>query len=69
MAAFARECGRLTKWPVVKVGLHSYDGHVVRLWDDRLVPEYGPYDYGIGHNECGNVIIVSVSDGRRTQQQ
>jgi hypothetical protein len=63
MRAFAQE--NIEKLPLVKMGIHPYDGHVLTLWDDKLVPEYGPYRYGIGLNEAGSLTIVNISDGER----
>ena len=63
MAAFARE--NLTLFPEVRQGINPYLGHVLKLWDDRLVPEYGPYFYGIGFNDCVSLQIVSLSEHAR----
>ena len=60
LAAFGRE--RVTKFPKVEVpGISEYDGHVLEIWSPRVLPDYGPYLYGIGYNQCGSITITSVS--------
>lgn len=58
LRAFAQEA--VEKMPAVRMGSHAYDGHVIVLWDDKLVPHYGPYRYGIGWNEAMSLIIVNL---------
>lgn len=65
LRAFAQE--NIEKLPAVKMGVHDYDGHVLVLWDDKLVPHYGPYKYGIGWNEAVSLTIVNL-DERADQQ-
>ena len=61
MRAFA--CEWITKMPDVKSpGIEPYDGHVLKLWDEDLIPTYGPYRYGVGYNECGSLVIVNVEE-------
>lgn len=60
MAAFARES--VTQLPTINVpGVEPYQGHVVTIWDDELAPEYGPYRYGIGINQCGGLTICHLT--------
>lgn len=67
MAAFSRENLRL--FPTIIVpGIEPYKGHVLRLWDDLLVPDYGPYQYGIGFNQCGGLTICTVAHCTVTQE-
>ena len=58
MYAFGQEL--VEKLPTVKMGIHDYDGHTLTIWDDKLVPEYGPYQYGIGLNEAQSLTIVTL---------
>lgn len=58
MAAFAKE--KVEKLPSVQFGTHAYDGHVLKIWSPDLVPEYGPYHYGIGLNEAQSIVIVTL---------
>lgn len=59
MAAFARE--EVTKMPTIKVpGKSPYKGHVLSLWDDKLVDYYPAHRYGIGFNQCGGITIPQV---------
>ena len=60
MLAFARET--LTRFPNVPRVSAPYGGHVLVLWDDKLVPEYGPCRYGLGYNECVNLQIIPLRD-------
>lgn len=63
MAAFANET--IEKLPTIKgPGTFPYDGHVLVIWNDKLIPEYGPYHYGIGLNECVSLTIVTLLDQR-----
>lgn len=60
MSAFGQE--KIEKMPTItSPGIFPYEGHVLTLWDDRLVPTYGPYKYGIGFNECGSLIVPIVA--------
>lgn len=61
MAAFSRE--DVHKFPTINVpGFEPYQGHVLKLWDPGLLPDYGPYFYGIGYNQCGGLTIASLSN-------
>lgn len=60
MRAFSQEA--VEKLPTITMGSHPYDGHVLKLWDDKLIPDYGPYHYGIGLNEAQSLIIVNLAD-------
>jgi hypothetical protein len=56
MAAFARE--EISKFPTIKSpGVEAYDGHVLALWDDELLPTYPAKLYGLGYNECGSLMM------------
>lgn len=57
--AFAKE--RIERLPEVRMGSHDYDGHILKIWIEDLVPDYGPYFYGIGSNEAGSIVIVTLA--------
>ena len=62
MAAFSAE--DVTLFPTINVpGFEPYQGHKLRLWDPDLLPDYGPYFYGIGYNQCGGLTIVVLAEG------
>ncbi len=64
MAAFSREGVKM--FPEIRVpGFEPYTGHVLTLWDTDLLPDYGPYEYGIGFNQCGGLTISSLGTTRR----
>lgn len=60
MVAFSRE--NVQKMPMINVPSRrddgKYDGHVLKIWDDKLLPEYGPSYYGIGYNQCVSLTIT-----------
>ena len=56
MSAFAREEIRLLPM-IVSPGIEPYDGHVVTLWDDELLPTYRPTMYGLAYNQCGTLTL------------
>ena len=59
MAAFSAEA--VTMFPTMNVpSFEPYRGHVLKLWDPELLPDYGPYHYGIGYNQCGGLTINSL---------
>lgn len=60
LAAFGREA--VERLPIIGLGASPYTGHVLKIWSPSVMPEYGPYFYGIGQNECGSPIVV-VLDG------
>jgi hypothetical protein len=60
LKAFAQE--PVEKLPTIKMGVHGYDGHMLTLWSTEVVPEYGPYNYGIGLNEAQSLLIVNLAD-------
>lgn len=56
MAAFSRE--DVKQFPTINVpGFEPYQGHILTLWDDELLPVNGKYLYGIGYNQCGSLTI------------
>lgn len=59
MAAFSRE--DVQKFPTINIpGFEPYHGHILTLWDPGLLPDYGPYKYGIGYNQCGGLTIIPI---------
>lgn len=68
MAAFSRE--EVTLFPTINVpGFEPYRGHQLKLWDPALLPDYGPYFYGIGYNQCGGLTITSLNMSGRLHQR
>ncbi len=64
MLAFAAE--DIKRFPYVSQGVGRYEGHVLVLWNDELVPEYGPYRYGLAFNEAVHLQIVSLIEKTET---
>lgn len=57
MAAFAQE--DVKKLPTLRCPSVNapYDGHVLEIWVPDLLPDHGPYFYGIGVNPCGALTV------------
>ena len=51
----------LSRFPNLAREGGPYDGHVLVLWSDRLIPEYGPYRYGLGYDEYAHLQITSLT--------
>lgn len=60
MAAFSRES--VQRIPEVAEGVHKYDGHVLKLWDDKLVDLYPPTHYGLGWDAYGCLKICILTN-------
>lgn len=60
MAALSREDINLLPDHPAEFGIHPYKGHKLELWDDELLPDYGPYFYGLGMIK-GHLSIITLS--------
>lgn len=65
MTAFTRE--QLTNIPQLEAGPRwkvNYGGHVVKLWDDKLVDAYPATHYGLAWDEygCLKICILTIEN-------
>jgi hypothetical protein len=60
MQAFAREAVTDLHCLPPGGGLNPYKGHVLKLWDDKLLPQYPPTLYGIALDQYSDLKIVGL---------